>query len=346
MAEAGKEETIKEPQKDVRLACKKCNRKANQRMKNKVEKTSERIKEVYDWASLLAVENRDRDWLKYYYWTEPAKLLLLRLRNTKRGLIALIGLQGTGKTTTLMAIGATLYKEGFRTGMIRWTSEITSKKVENERYMFLDLPDYATGSSRLMKKHLNEISKIWYELKDRDIVFVIAAQKELFKGHSLIGKMDIIELTPLKSQQLLEAYKTRFDTTDPFPEEALLLIAELSRGVFRRFLRYIKLCLEEILLSKAKNIDIDLVKKTITIEQLEADMDLELSEILADKEKKILAVKILNLIREKGEINQKTIAKQLEIHESTLGRILDKLETHNYIKREKGAKKERIVRLI
>ena len=47
-----------------------------------------------------------------------------------------------------------------------------------------------------------------------DFVFILAAQKELFKGHYPIGKTITIELIPLKPQQLLEAYKKRFTTTE------------------------------------------------------------------------------------------------------------------------------------
>jgi len=312
-------------------------------------KTSQRIKEVYEWASFLAVENRDKGWTRYYYWTEPAKRLLLRLRHLRRGLVALVGLQGTGKTSTLTAIAVTLLSEGSSIKMWKWRSGIPQQKLRTEfgecRYIFFDLPDYTTRSSRQMMKHLDDIGQLWHHFRDRDMVFLITAQKELFTGHYLLGKMSIIELTPLKPQELLEAYKKRFKTTEPFTEEALILTAELSRGVFRRFLKYIQLSLEESLLTEKETVDKDLVSKTITLEQLAKDMDLELSGILKDQEKKLQAVKILNILREKGEINQKTIAQQLNLHEATLARLLDKLETQKYIKRTRGTKKELLVQL-
>ena len=46
---------------------------------------------------------------------------------------------------------------------------------------------------------------------------------------------------------LLEAYRMKFKTTEPFTGEALLLIEELSRGVFQGLLKYVQLCLEETL---------------------------------------------------------------------------------------------------
>ena len=52
----------------------------------KDKRSTHGIKEVYEWASLLAVENRDsKNMLKYYYWTEPITQLILRLRYLKRG---------------------------------------------------------------------------------------------------------------------------------------------------------------------------------------------------------------------------------------------------------------------
>lgn len=308
------------------------------------------IREVYEWASLLAVENRDsKDMAKYYYWTEPVTQLLLRLIYLKRGLVYLTGLQGTGKTSALLIAKAVLKFKGHKVKMWRWASGVSweyfNKRIEDSRYIFFDLPDYSTKSSRSMMKHMNEISTLWYVSSSKDIVFVVAAQKELLKGHYMIGKTSTIELPPLKPHQLIEAYKIRFESTKPFTEETLLLIARLSRGVFRRFLKYIQLCIEEKQLTGTPNIDTNLVKKTITIEQLTKDMDLELSAILKNQEKKILAVKILNLLREEGEMNQKTIAKKLDISQSTLGRQLKTLETHNYIKRRRGTKKERLVQL-
>jgi len=42
---------------------------------------------------------------------------------------------------------------------------------------------------------------------------------------------------------MVEAYRKRFKTIEPFAEDALLTLARVSRGIFRRFLRYITLTL-------------------------------------------------------------------------------------------------------
>lgn len=200
-----------------------------------------------------------------------------------------------------------------------------------------------------MNKHLDEIQQLWTlcHQNGRPVVFVISFQKELFRGHFLMGKMHTIEVTPLKPKELLKAYKLRFGSPEPFTEEALLLITELSRGVFRRFLKYIGLCLERVIESEIKIdiVDIRLVKETITLDQLSEDMDLELSGIFRRDDKKMQAVRALNLLREKGESNQKELAEKLNMHPNTLSRLLDKLEANNYVKRRRGLKKELLVSL-
>jgi hypothetical protein len=45
---------------------------------------------------------------------------------------------------------------------------------------------------------------------------------------------------------MLEAYLKRFKTPEPFTEDAILLLARMSRGIFRRFLRYLILSATEV----------------------------------------------------------------------------------------------------
>jgi len=57
--------------------------------------------------------------------------------------------------------------------------------------------------------------------------------------------MEKVELEPLKPEQMLEAYRKRFKAIEPFAEDALLTLARMSRGIFRRFLRYIMVTLQQ-----------------------------------------------------------------------------------------------------
>ena len=83
-------------------------------------------------------------------------------------------------------------------------------------------------------------------------------------------------------------------------------------------------------------IDSKLVSETIGVEQLAKDMDLELSEVFREKEKKLQAIKLLNLIREVKEPSQKRIAKELDMNEVSVGRLIKKLEAYGYVIRRRG----------
>jgi len=89
------------------------------------------------------------------------------------------------------------------------------------------------------------------------------------------------DVQPLKPEQMLEAYRNRFKTTEPFTEDALLTLARICRGIFRRFLRYIQLVIElwETRHRATGSIDLALVKEAITTDRLAEDMELELSKL-------------------------------------------------------------------
>ncbi len=110
---------------------------------------------------------------------------------------------------------------------------------------------------------------------------VIAIQKEMFQNHYFFDKMEKIELQPLRPEQMLEVYKKRFKTFHPFIDDALLMLAKMSRGIFRRFLRYITETVDawDALPEPRKPIDAELVKKTITTERLVEDMEKELLDL-------------------------------------------------------------------
>lgn len=79
--------------------------------------------------------------------------------------------------------------------------------------------------------------------------------------------------------------------------------------------------------------------------KLRKNMDLELSDIFRSKEQKIQAVKLMNLLQQKQELNQKEIADSLGINDMNVSRLLTKLEAYDYIQRKRGAKKEFIISL-
>lgn len=108
----------------------------------------------------------------------------------------------------------------------------------------------------------------------------------------------------------------RFKSTEPFTEEALLTIARMSRGIFRRFLRYITLTLDlwETNPTPPKTIETTLVKQAITAERLAEDMELELSELFPKQsDLRLQAIRLLLHLSESGPQEQSHLAEELGI---------------------------------
>ena len=82
---------------------------------------------------------------------------------------------------------------------------------------------------------------------------------------------------------MVEAYRRRFKALAPFTEDALFTLARMSRGIFRRFLRYITLTLRRWETDRKDSIDTRIVKEAVTVEGLAEDMELELTELFPSR---------------------------------------------------------------
>jgi len=393
-------------------------------------KISNKFVQVYQWASKLTTETRTS--LTCYYWTEPAKRALFKLRAGKGIILAVTGLQGTGKSASMYALhhelvndkkvlafkwpasgnledairdfknfsydrnllveelykifskrqdllrkfskeheislpknemkqvlnGASLEEDDLLSHMPakarkRLWKEGFRKYLQGFDAVMIDMPDYPKNDRRTMVKDLNEVQNVWNILanenrkngdKEFHLNLVLFIQKEMFYGpngvsHFLLGKADTIELKPLSPQQLIEAYRLRFETTDPFTENAVFRIAQLSRGVFRRFLRYIQLCLEHVMFDNVSNdqIDTGIVETAVPNDEIAKDMDTELSDLFPrSEEMKKKATRLISLLAsQKQGINQKEASIILHLNEMDVSRLCDKLETYGYIKRKR-----------
>jgi len=236
--------------------------------------------------------------------------------------------------------------------------------------IFIDLPDYNKKNKDAMSKDLRSIESIWKQIADSKTAesatktegtiiteytvfkkatlptFVLGIQKEMYSGHFFLGKMIAVELSPMKPYEMVEAYKIKWGNTEPFTEDALLLTAQLSRGIFRRYLKYIRRSIEATVIGNyAFPITSEIIKKEITTKQLVADMDLELTDLFQNnREHKEMAVKTLHLLREK-QSNQKEIAEYLNVDEATASRLVKKLEAYHYINKERGSGTEWLITL-
>ena len=246
--------------------------------------------------------------------------------------------------------------------------------LSERRVIMIDMPDYPKHDRRLIARDLDEVQGLWNRLaaSDKDTTLVIFLQKETFNyaDHFFYGKMDIIPLMPLTVNQLLEAYKQKWAGYEPFTQDALEDIGRMSRGVFRRFKRYIGLTLELWMTQGAQStalIDLELVNKAVTDEDVVYDIDKDLEGIFRRPEQKQKALELINHLSQSttkayGEnlndtsqivehaMKQAKVSKLLDISEMAVSRLLRELEQHGYIKRltrplQTGGGEEKIVQL-
>jgi len=223
--------------------------------------------------------------------------------------------------------------------------------LREQENILIDTPDYSRTDRRSMVKDLDEIHSLWDTLSSissKSPNFVIAIQKELSKGHFFFGRMEMIELVPLRPMQMRSAYVKQFKTTWPFTRDALLALARMSRGVFRRYLRYITLTLDlwESRTERSGEIDTQTVNEAVPFERICEDMSLELAELFPKhSELQGQAARLLIRLGECGERKQTQLAKDLDMEPYTLSRILAKLEAHRYISRKRDGK-DKVVSLL
>jgi len=239
-------------------------------------------------------------------------------------------------------------------------------KVKN---LIVDLWDYSKTNVRDIIKALDAIQDWWLMRSENRVKktgtgafidtgvpnIVVMLQKEALPLHFFLGKMTFFELKPWKPEELVAAYegfaqrftKNKDEATFPFTRDALMEVAFLSRGIFRKFKEYVAACLDTLLTDDAgfdinKTIALDDVKSIITTDKLVQDMELTLCELWPrNKENRVFAVKVLRLLREHGPTAQKTIAAEIFDNNLMLcSRILNKLGDYGFLKVEKkGAEK-------
>jgi len=205
--------------------------------------------------------------------------------------------------------------------------------------ILIDLPDYSKTDMRRVSSDLEAIYWIWNELAHLPAPpnVVISFQKEMFRGHYFLGKMNRIELKPLKPEKLVEACKKRFPDLKVFTEDALLLLARMSRGIFRRFLRYTTLALDyQERTSTPLPITADQVREAIPPHILAEDMDQQLTEIFPRQpDMRTEAVKLLQHLEEHRQTAQTKIKELLHVPDYKVSRLVNKLEDYRYVKRER-----------
>ena len=305
------------------------------------------IDRIIAWSSYLTAEEKmhfdviNIDYIMMdYYWTREFRGFVEGLLREAPSLIFVVGPQGVGKTSALRAM-RTYMGELVQVKFWRWGDDYRDEADywKECRFLLIDLPDYGAGGARKMKKDLDRIGDLWYESRYSRRSLVVTVQKELFRGHYLLGKGEVFELRPLRPGELVYVYVKNFGSTAPFSRDALMRVGRLSRGIFRRFLRYVKLCVLDSEARGGEGVGIDDVLRVVDAGVVGRDMDLELSGFLRGSERWVAASVISKLMVGDG-VNQKELAAEVGVSPSTLGRLLRKLELWGYVSRVRGERKE------
>jgi hypothetical protein len=210
--------------------------------------------------------------------------------------------------------------------------------LEMKRVILIDTPDYSKTDKRRIDRDLTDISLFWNRLANRSgPSIVVAIQQEMFRDHFFLGKMRKVELVPLSADQMLRAYRLRFDTLEPFAEEALLTLAHMSRGIFRRFKNYLSLTLDLwVSGGRSGRIDPATVRRAVPIERIAEDMELELKPLFPKhSELSVMAVRVLLDLEENGSQKQSDLATKFEMEAFETSRLMNKLESFGYVRRHR-----------
>jgi hypothetical protein len=253
--------------------------------------------------------------------------------------------------------------------------------------LLIDMQDYATDEKRSMLSDIFEIGRIWEritnnalskdcigkdpshkDMKEAPPNLVVVLQKELAVDdqgvftHYFLGKARFIELKPFSSPELVEAFRNQFNSDiSPFTEDALNWIAMMSRGIFRRFLKYTKNSLEREMkrffslpLEQQKSIEMviddSIATDSYSDDEMKLDWTGDLKRMFPRSDNQAnLAYTILCALMDEGPVNQKDLTQLVsqylsangkygsELSEAEATRLLVKLEQYGYVKRTQTA---------
>ena len=262
--------------------------------------------------------------------------------------------------------------------------ELVISVISRCHSILIDMRDYGIDDKRAMAADLSEIQKLWQTIVDRvrtydakissdgnrkdnlsDSVdtsltknsdlevpnFVFVLQKELAMSdegmvtHFFLGKARVIEISPFSPKELVDYYESEFASLYPFKNRSdLALLASVSRGIFRRFLRYIKLALEGYIQQKVNkaekvetntlpppssdlvnqqvkeeaktadnsseiSIDHDMISNSLDSDEIDADWKMDLGRIFHNPRQAAAASELLRALMKLNETNQSTILK-------------------------------------
>lgn len=217
--------------------------------------------------------------------------------------------------------------------------------VAGFRTILFDSRDYDKQNLSQYLKDIAELEKLYKDLTNPELEarvnFVISVQKELPKTNYLFGKAERWELKPENPRRLVAYYRELFHCeTEPFTEDALLIVSQLSRGIFRRWKEYVGICLRQFQTEKENQgkITLEDVDRWITNDRIYVDWEYELSSLFERnrREQVFKAIQLLRylLSRKEKDVEQQEIARDIfDENEDACSRMLIKLEARRIVKR-------------
>jgi len=333
------------------------------------------VRRVFEWASILQGEATSPNWPLFvpYSWVKLAK----RLYFGRGQIFKVVGEIGSGKTTLSIFLEKYLSQRGVKVERRRirkgqeylgtWIRYPTIERFEDAhtdkmrevlvfekewqydvpddtQTLLLDFWDYNKSFTRDITKALDGVQDFWIYrcnlFRRRGIPIpniVILLQKECLPLHFFLGKAELFQLKPHQPEQLVNYYRNLFGSTKPFSEEALLEIAQFSKGNFRQFKRFIA----EVIIEEdfQGNISLDAVRHILSSEKFLADLELGLSELFPkSKARRLQAIEVLKFLREhKGEATQKEITERIFSHNKmAASRLLSTMATAGILEIKRG----------
>lgn len=231
--------------------------------------------------------------------------------------------------------------------------------------VLLDLPDFSRTDRRPLIHMLSEVQDLWLKLMEEGTEgadepigpsIVITLQKELFDlaPSYFLGKANIVELKPLTAEQLIGAYRAKFPICGALDEPALDYLAHLSRGVFRRFLKFLAVVLRDAENRKLAHISLSDAMAAVSPSQVSQEMEAELAYLFPQPDRRNKAAKIImvllqakyqpshllqyfdpNLSRMPGPFSQKQLAEMLSLTEVEVSRLMSRLVANGVVTRER-----------
>jgi len=220
-----------------------------------------------------------------------------------------------------------------------------ARLLEKYKTIIIDLRDYNKRNMGRLDKDLNQVQDLWCQClelsKDIKPCFIITIQREMMQkaGHYLFGKSNVYTLPSLTPEEFINFYEKKFGSTWPFEKEALQLLAKLSQGRFRRFMKYINLCIKSVIsmvsaISTISPISVTDINSIITPDVISEDIATDLETIFPRKESfRQIAPSVLQKLYS-TPMTTKQIAEEFFKGETmvNVSRFLTALEEADYIK--------------